>query len=385
MTSRLFRVCAVTIALLASAPFAWAQYSPPRGAGSPPRSGSQSQIVPIDENPRTAVPRNPVIRSERSVEGLTPVVGPAAADPQSGLPGAMPNEQQIPCPFEPLTARQQEFLDKLLLKWEEQSGKIERYRCDFERWEYDPIFGPADPKQAKTYSTGKIRYAAPDKGLFKVEMMKVYRLPAMPGEEAQWLKKPADEIGEHWVCDGKRVFEFEVRKKQLTERPLPAEMQGKAIVDGPLPFLFGAKAEKIKARYWVRLITPSDKQEQEFWLEAVPKYRADAMNFKMVHVIVDKQDFLPKALQVFDPSFDPEKRPIRTVFTFNKREVNWSVTLESLNIFHREFYEPSTPFGWKKVIEPFIPEPGQQQPANPPAEAKRPSGPLNLLPFKLLK
>jgi hypothetical protein len=106
----------------------------------------------------------------------------------------------------------------------------------------------------------------------------------------------------------------------------------------------------------------------------------------MVHVIIDEKDFLPKAIQVFDPAYDPQKRPIRTVFTFKKREVNWNLALENLRFWEAEFYEPRTPLGWKKVVEPFMPEPGQQQ-QQPPAAgnalptAQRPTSPLKL-PFK---
>ena len=65
----------------------------------------------------------------------------------------------------------------------------------------------------------------------------------------------------------------------LTESPLPKELQGKDIVDGPLPFLFGAKAEKLKQRYYLRIITPPDVQGQ-VWLEAWPRFLADARNFQ---------------------------------------------------------------------------------------------------------
>jgi hypothetical protein len=47
--------------------------------------------------------------------------------------------------------------------------------------------------------------------------------------------------------------------------------------------LFGAKAEKIKERYWVRAVhPPQGKEGQEYWIQAYPKRRQDAANFKMV-------------------------------------------------------------------------------------------------------
>ena len=304
--------------------------------------------------------------------GMRPAVGAA----NEGAP-----EPMLPCPFPQTDPQQQQFLEQLLAEWEGQSSKIERYRCDFERWVYDPVFGPRDPREAKTYAKGKIQYAAPDKGLFKIESIKANVPAAKPGEPAQWVDKTDSEI-EHWVCDGTKIFEFSYPKKQLIERMLPKELQGKAIVDGPLPFLFGAKAEKIKARYWLRVVTPAD-IKGEFWLEAVPKYRRDAQNFKMVHVIIDQKDFLPKALQVFDPAYDPQKRQTRTVFTFNNRDVNFS---QGMQFFLGQFFQPKTPLGWKFISEPYIPEPGETAEAEKPASPQRPgASALKLIPFQQRK
>ena len=47
-------------------------------------------------------------------------------------------------------------------------------------------------------------------------------------------------------------------EKKLKVHPLPKEMQGEAIADGPVPFIFGAKADKMKQRYWIRDVTPKE-------------------------------------------------------------------------------------------------------------------------------
>jgi len=295
------------------------------------------------------------------------------------LPGAV-DKKIIPCPWAPLNPNEQQALDDLMKAWEEHSSQIERYRCNFTRWEFDPIFGPKDPAKAKTVGEGRLLYAAPDKGLFEVTALKVWSPPAKPGEKEEWKARPQNQIGEYWICDGKRIFELDARQKKLFERELPPDMQGKAIVDGPLPFLFGAKAAKISARYWLRLITPDDVSGEQ-WIEASPKYATDARNFKMVHVIIDEKDFLPKAIQVFDPAFNPKTKPIRSVYTFESREYNWNETLESLKFWKSAFYEPKTPFGWTKVVEPFSPEPGQEKSAEKAPTANKPN-PLKL-PFRI--
>lgn len=251
-------------------------------------------------------------------------------------------------PFPPLTAAHQKYLDDILKFWEFKSDQIKHYQTSFRRWEYNPTFGPKNDPM--TYAEGVIKYAKPDKGLFRVDKISHYQAPKVQGEKPKFVPQTGEK-GEHWVCDGKNVFEFDSLQKQLRVTPLPAEMQGKAIVDGPLPFLFGAKAEKIKSRYYMRVVTPKTAKGQ-YWLEAWPKLRSDAMNYKRLEVIIDEKSYLPMALQVYAVNFDPKENPARTVYMFDDRQVNPFVNqLSKLNLFHRDFFDPAVPSGWKKVIQ----------------------------------
>ncbi len=149
------------------------------------------------------------------------------------------------------------------------------------------------------------------------------------------------------------MFEHDHKNKQLVQRELPPQMRGQAIADGPLPFLFGAEAAKVKQRYWIHpLPVPKDVQGQ-YWLEAYPKTRQDAANYQKVHVIIAQADFLPQGLVIFDRNFDLARNPARSTFSFESREVNWSVALQQLTPWNREFFEPKPPFGWKKVVEKY--------------------------------
>src|SRR5262249_38160556 len=142
------------------------------------------------------------------------------------------------------------------------------------------------------------------------------------------------------------------------ERALPPEMRGRAIADGPLPFMFGAKAATIKARYWVHGLpeTGNDK----YWLEAVPKTRQDAQNFSRVIIIIDKKDWLPDTLQVFAPNFNPRTNPARQTYVFKDRKTPdpknvLQIVGDKLNplggFFKADDFNPKTPAGWKKVVE----------------------------------
>jgi len=250
-------------------------------------------------------------------------------------------------PRGPLTKHEADYIDSVLTWWEHSNSKIKNYRCKFQLLEYDATFGKRN--KATTISQGVVKYAAPDKGLFKVDKIFHYRAPSRAGEKEAY-KQFSGEVGEHWVCDGKSIFKFEARDKQLIQRKLPPELQGKAITEGPLPFLFGAKAETIKQRYWFYVTTPKG-STGEYWLMAYPKRREDAANFKMVEIIINEKDFLPKAIQVFATNYHPKKSPARKVYTFDNREINpFYNNLNKLNLFHREFYQPAVPRGWKKVV-----------------------------------
>jgi len=76
---------------------------------------------------------------------------------------------------------------------------------------------------------------------------------------------PKGERWSKWICDGNSIFEYNRQKKQVIEYPLPPESRGKAISDGPLPFLFGAEAQKLKQRYYLHVITPRDVQARSGW------------------------------------------------------------------------------------------------------------------------
>ena len=79
---------------------------------------------------------------------------------------------------------------------------------------------------------------------------------------------------------------------------LPPQLQGKGIVDGPLPFLFGTEAAKLKARYWLRIVPPVEKSPpDQIMLEARPKYREDAQNYVRAQVILQKQDLTMHGLR----------------------------------------------------------------------------------------
>jgi TIGR03009 family protein len=305
-----FRIaaCAVMICMLAVS--AEARQPPQRPAAQPATQPAAPQRV-------AAVPGQPM---------------PQPAAPQQ--PAAQRPAPQQPVPLSP---EQQAALDRLLAAWEARNAAVTTWSCTFHKWEYN-AWSPADgngERLAFSESTGEIKYAAPDKGLFRVK------------ESTQWnpetrrYEKRTGDTGEHWVCNGASIYEFRHAERQLRETKLPPEVQGKAISDGPLPFVFGAKADTLRKRYFMRLITPPGVTDQ-IWLESLPRYQADAANFAKVELILQARDLMPFAIQIFKPGGQD-----RDVYQFDPRT---SLIDKGLDMF-RDFSKPVTPLGYKFILD----------------------------------
>ncbi|MBI1248927.1 hypothetical protein GC197_13935 [bacterium] len=299
--------------------------------------------------------------------------GQPQGNPQPGMVAGQPmgGQQQLPAPFQ-ISQQEAQFIDQILGFWEFRSGKVHHYEAKFKRWEYDTVFGPPNKDTFKTISEGVIKYEKPDKGLFEVSSIQHYT-PPKDGQPAQYQVRP-NEVNEHWVCDGKSIFEFDVPSKQLKVWPLPPEQQGQAITNGPLPFLFGAKKADILARFWMRVSPHQTNNPNEYWLEAWPKRPEDAAEYKFISILIDRAEFLPFAIEVFDRNYNPDAQPpnvpnfSRTVYMFEDRKTyeEGGITDNIKQMFSRSFYQPALPSGWTRVVQQNqVPmQPGGQVPAN---------------------
>ena len=162
---------------------------------------------------------------------------PAAGQPIQGPPlrNAAP---QAPFVLSPPEAA---ALENLLTDWEKRNKEIHVLESKFYRWKYDAVFGNGN--QPPPPDEGILKFSAPDKGLMKIE-----------------AKDPKQ--SEQWLCDGKSIYQFDYPEKLVTEYVMPPELQGKGIGDGPLPFVFGVEAQKLKQRYFMRIITPPQRAKR---------------------------------------------------------------------------------------------------------------------------
>jgi len=322
-----------------------------------------------------AVPQSPYPQTPAST------AQPASPLPQAQLqPGALQQpaaaaQPQPPAGFQ-LNPLEQAELDQLLNAWEVESNKITSFQCAFRRWEYDMAFSPLINNELAPLNKnlGELSYNKPDKGSFEIKEINTFQQeqgpPAaqpQPGQppapvKGDWVHQP-NAIGEHWVSDGKSIYEYRAQDKQLVERPIPQELQGKAIVDGPLPFLFGAEATKLKERYWMKVIHPAQAQNNsnQIWLVALPKYQAQAADFKEVVVIFNRARLLPEAMQITLPNGN------RHAYMFDIEHAKANGVAGWLNSF---FTAPRVPRGWQRVVENMPVAQLPQQPAQNPPQAK---------------
>ncbi len=327
---------------------------PPRSTAGPSRSEAfpSATTTPRPSNvpslgarkPAGAYGRSPVGVGQNPAGSAGSTMRPAGSSPAAAAD-----------PFQ-LTQAERERLIQILDHWEKQSSRVKTYSCRFKRWDYT-THGPKDRKEPTSISTGLLRYAAPDKGEFHVQTIAEYK-PGTEGAQGAYISRRADHE-EHWICDGEAVYQLNGKEKQLIEEKLPPEMKGNAIADGPLPFVFGAKREKLLARYWMKQLAPPANNNNQFWLDVRPKHREDAANFQRILVILDKEKFLPVGMQIYPPTWDGIKNLNRQAYAFSDRDVNDPV--QRGREWMGKFISPQAPRGWKKVVVNF----GQSPNVNP--------------------
>ncbi|HEX5445604.1 MAG TPA: TIGR03009 domain-containing protein [Pirellulales bacterium] len=326
------------MAFLALNSYAAGQETSPRRMKAAPASRR-----PQSEPRATAPPRNRAAPAKRE------------AHASGRLGNFVPQPRAPRAPWQ-LDEQQQATLDLVLAAWEKKSSSIKTLTCTFTMWEYDFIFGngptaAGDPAKPSRVSRGEIKFAAPDRGVYHI--MQQARGDSLKSSKSVKFE-PRE--GAYWVCDGQAVYEFNHDQKKLYERRLPKELKGSAISNGPLPFLFGASAEQMRRRYWLRVSTAPGAVGNEIWLDAVPKYVEDRANYRQASIILDEKTMLPRALLLELPEGN------RTSYKFDDFTINslWKKII-------RDFDLPPLPDGWERVVEE-APEAQAGRPAPPPSD-----------------
>lgn len=201
-------------------------------------------------------------------------------------------------------------LEDILVKWEKESGKINRLEGGHMKIEYNDVFC------VEKWSEGQFYYEKPDKGRIDITGKKIPQ-GAKPGKANPKTGKPYTlEPGENqkWVCDGNRIFKIDEDEKAYEIYPIPLDRRGANIMEGPLPFLFGMPAKTAKQRYFLQLIQNTP---QQIVIAVKPRRRADAANYQEAKVLLNPKTFLPGAVQLIHPGGNQS-----TVYRFEDVQVN---------------------------------------------------------------
>lgn len=134
---------------------------------------------------------------------------------------------------------------------------------------------------------------------------------------------------QRWICTGKEIFIIHDDDKIFDSVEIPVNQQGKNIMNGPLPFLFGMKADQAKQRYhlspgsmhWPYGKVEKQKDGKEIKLPpqihvvALPKLEVDAREWCRAEVLMDGR-FLPIAIRLINPT-----QKIETVYRFRPNDM----------------------------------------------------------------
>jgi TIGR03009 family protein len=361
---QLAALAAISLCTLATGPLAAQQ---PASSTARPAAPQQRTATAQSNQPATGKTTGPrVAQQPAAARSATNV---AATTPGAAVAGqAAANSPLAPLPaWHPLPADQQQRVQQILAAWEQESAKIKTFRSQFVRWEYDPVFGV--PNSAYYITIGEIRFAAPDKGLYHETKKGFYNPPAegqtKPSYQPRKLPSGEEEPGEYWICTGSAVYQFVASNKLVTKTMLPQELQGQGITDGPLPFVFSAKADKLQRRYWIREL-PSNQERQELVLEFVPRYQEDLQNFTRAEVSLSLKQKLPVSLKL---DRNQQKNGLAyTAWQLKETDVNGMV--DQWQKFIGGFVAPKTPNGWREVVEDYR-QPAAEVQAAAPADAQR--------------
>lgn len=267
-----------------------------------------------------------------------------AAAPQTGPPKA---------PFPPLSPAVQADLQDKLRRWETQSRGTKTLELKFAQWHYDVGGAPAGTHTRR--SDGVIKYAAPDKGLYRVDRMVFF--VGMQNGKPQFKNQPG-QFGQHWVCTGTQLIEFDRTNEECKIQDIPKEFQGTNISEGPLPFVFNADAAKIQKRYWVRPV--QSPEPNTILIEAWPKLQKDRAQYKYILIALDDKTCLPKALVMYAPNFHPKTAPIWDHYEFS--DVKRNSIGARMGVFLKYFIPKRPPANWKIYQDkaPVSPPPAAQ-------------------------
>ena len=141
------------------------------------------------------------------------------------LAGSAQQNQLGQQPFPTLSPEAKAQLQQVLKRWEQQSQSMKTLECQFNRWSYDNFAAPTNVPASK--AAGIIKYASPDKGLFKTDQLVFFGGLDPQGQPI--FKPQTNQYGEYWICNGTQLIAFDRSKQECTIQELPENMRGRTL------------------------------------------------------------------------------------------------------------------------------------------------------------
>lgn len=312
----------------------------------PPQSQHQitAAYLATVANPNPAAEQNPIAQPIQPAQTAGPLVHKGRAAPVSRIQ-----------PFI-LKPEEQQELDEFLARWENYSDKIKRYDVDFTSYYYDPTViraNQADMSKPVQATFGFFKYVAPSRFVFNVEGEWIN------GEKVKRSDQPDGKTkvyAEKILIDEKTVYYYDFNAKTVKQINIPADLIGKGIADSPLPLIFGAKAEDMKRRFFMKIVTAEQHKDSQIWLQARPKLIEDQAEFAQIEIRLDKKTLRATALKK-----DDINGKAYTVYVLSEPKINPPFSLDFLS----KFFNPDVPKGWKHVVEDFAVMQADLEPKQP--------------------
>ena len=309
-----------------------AQTQPPRASRPTAPAGDVKAPPAAATQPRPATQTAPTGKappSNQAPSKQVPVTQTSAQ--QRGPAPANANPRVEEPPISPA-------LEKILRDWEAKSSQIKSLNGEHKRTVYNRVF------EEERRASGKFFLKTPDMGRIDIVGTK-------PKKDEKSLRIGAsghpfriqEDQAEKWICTGQEVVIVNEADKSFEVIPLPEEMQGENIINSPLPFLFGMKAADAKRRFQMEL--KQDTKESAV-LVVFPRLPSDQNNYSEAWIILDKVNYLPTAVKMFDPTGNLE-----TVYKFESVKINERT---GFGIFQEKdpFHPPLKALGYKLALHP---------------------------------
>lgn len=232
-------------------------------------------------------------------------------------------------------------MQQILEIWERHTGKFTRMEGEFIRYEYDDVF------LVEKQTSGNYYYEAPDHGRIDFKPMSAQTTPdganGFRVVEGKVLHRkdgkdysvvPGAE--ERWICNGQELLSIDVSTKTYRRIGIPEQYRGDAIRNGPLPFMFGMKAQDVIDKYDLDFGPMHDPRGEKtpnrvIHIIAYPLMETQRREFQKAEVLISSQTFEAIAIKLFDPSGNKE-----TVYKFTKHgapKLPWLNNKFSENMF----------------------------------------------------